>query len=219
MNDELEEINIDGEIVRDSFSTRAPKIKLNRFRYLFRDPSASFFLNLAVGFGLVAVLSWFAWSKIVGIIFLILAVLTCFGLARLLANRSTEFMHALLVPGIVVQENPPKILVLANLACGGASEEHWAVALADSRRTLRPFSKEVGTRIPCVAGFLGDGFNGSWDKMIVHPLTSGSGNKKKLQDALERLNDDDEWEILEGAVRDKKFPLIGKTIRLDPNSV
>jgi hypothetical protein len=65
-----------------------------------------------------------------------------------------------------------------------------------------------------VSAFLGSGDEGSWDKMISYPLTSGTGNMQKLNETLARLSDEEEWQILEDAIRQKKIPAIGKTLRL-----
>jgi hypothetical protein len=46
------------------------------------------------------------------------------------------------------------------------------------------------------------------------PLTSGTGSRKLLDEALARLNDEDEWRILNDAVEKKKVPTIGKTLHI-----
>ncbi len=208
-----EETIIDGDIVGGTFSSRAPKIKLNPVRFLFRDSTVylifKFFLLFAVIGGLVFAL----WSKIIGGILIAIALLIAFSIWRYISLRKIEFLNAVLCPGIVVHQKPPTVLILSNMACGGASEPVWGVKVEDCQ-SLRPFPNRIGTRIPCVTAFQGTGFGGSWDQMVSSPLTSGTGNRKKLDEALSRLNDEEEWQVLENAILREQYPEQGKTLQL-----
>ena len=212
MNDE-DPIVIDGDIVRGTFSTRAPKVKLNPIRYLFRDSTVYTIFKIFLFFAVVGGLALTFWSKIAGAILLVIAFVIALSIWHYLNLRKVEFQNAVLCPGIVVQQKPPTVLILADMSCGGSNEPVWGVHL-EYCESLRPLPNKVGQRIPCVSAFQGNGFSGSWDKMVCSPLTSGTGNKKKLKDALSRLSDEEEWQVLEFAIQQERFPEAGKTLRL-----
>ncbi len=212
MNDE-DPITIDGDIVGGTFSSRAPKVKLNPVRFLFRDSTVYFIFKIFLFFALVGALVLAFWSKVAGAILLVIALLISASIWRYISLRKVEFRNAVLSPGIVVAQKPPTVLILANMACGGSREPVWGVKMEECR-SLRPLPNKVGQRIPCVTAFQGSGMGGSWDKMVSSPLTSGTGNKKKLEEALSRLDDEEEWQVLEFAIQQECFPEIGKTLRL-----
>ncbi|MEM7601566.1 MAG: DUF3239 domain-containing protein, partial [Verrucomicrobiota bacterium] len=164
-------------------------------------------------FLLFAGLFFLFWSKIVGLCLLVLSILIAFVILRFINLRKVEFQNAVLSPGIVIAQKPPTVLILANMACGGSSEPIWAVKM-ENCRSLSPFPNQIGQRIPCVTAFLGSGFGGSWDAMVPNPLTSGTGDETELQEALSRLDDEDEWQVLEFAIHQKCFPKEGETLRL-----
>lgn len=212
MNDE-DPIVIDGDIVGGTFSSRAPKVNLNPVRFLFRDSTVYFIFKLFLFFALVGGLLFAFWSKIVGASLLVIALLIAVAIWRYISLRKVEFRNAVLCPGIVVAQKPPTVLILANMACGGSNEPIWGVKMEECR-SLRPLPNKVGQQIPCVTAFQGSGFGGSWDKMVSTPLTSGTGDKKKLAEALSRLDDEEEWQVLELAIQQECFPDLGKTLRL-----
>lgn len=213
MTDDEEEFIIDGDIVNGTFSSRAPKVKLNSVRLLFRDTTVNFFFKVFLFLFLVGGGVFMLWSKVAGSIFLILAVVTAIAIWRYISLRRIEYQNAVLCPGIVVSQSPPTVLILANMSCGGAGKPIWGVKMEESR-SFKPFPTEIGQRIPCVTAFQGSGFGECWDRMISSPLTSGTGNKKKLQEALSRLNDEEEWRVLEFAIQQERFPEGAKTLRL-----
>ena len=213
MKDDRDEIIIDGEIVNGTFSTRAPKIRMNPVRLLFWDATLFFVFKIFLFLFVIGSLIFVFWTKILGGIFLAIGLLAAVCIWRYVSLRKMEFKNAVLAPGIVTAQNPPTVLILTNMACGDAEAPVWAVELKDCR-SLSPFSAEIGTRIPCVTAFLGSGIGGSWDKMVSNPLTSGTGDRKLLDEALARLDDEDEWRILIEAVDKKKFPQLGKTLRI-----
>lgn len=212
MRDEFDEM---GDIVNGTFSGRAPKIKLDPLRLLRRDLALSLlfkiFLFFAIVGGALVAISW----KILGGILLVIAVLLAVLIWRFIGNRKTEFQNAVLSPGIVISESPPTVLILANMASDGEYGDApiWGVKKEDSR-SLEPFPNKIGQRIPCVTAFLGTRLEGSWDQMVSSPLTSGTGDRKKLEEALSRLDDEEEWRILEMAIQQNRIPEIGKTLRL-----
>ncbi len=213
MDENEDPIVIDGDIVGGTFSSRAPKVKLKPVRLLFRDSTVYLIFKICLFFAVVGGLLLAFWSKIVGAILVVIALLIAVTIWRYISLRKIEFQNAVLCPGIVVAQRPPTVLILANMACGGAKEPIWGVKMEDCR-SLKPLPNKVGQRIPCVTAFQGSGFGGSWDKMVSSPLTSGTGNKKKLADALSRLDDEEEWQVLEFAIQQECFPELGKTLRL-----
>ena len=213
MNNDQDEIIIDGDFVGGTFSSRAPKIKLNPVRFLFRDSTVFLFFRVFLFLAAVGGLVFALWSKIFGGILLAIALLVAFSIWRFTSLRKIEFQNAVLCPGIVIAEKPPTVLILANLACGGAKEPIWGVKMEDCR-SFGPYPNKIGQRIPCVTAFLGTGYGGSWDRMISGPLTSGTGDQKKLNEALSRLNDEEEWRVLEFAIQQECYPEMGKTRRL-----
>ena len=213
MNEDEDEIVIDGDIVGGTFSSRAPKVRLNPVRLLFKDSTVYLIFKIFLFIGVVGGVVFAFSSKIAGGILLVLALLIAVTIWRYISLRRVEFQNAVLCPGIVISQKPPTVLILANMACGGAKEPIWAVKMEDCR-SLRPLPNKVGQRIPCVTAFQGSGFGGSWEKMVSSPLTSGTGNKKKLEEALSRLDDEEEWQVLESAIQQECFPEIGKTLRL-----
>jgi hypothetical protein len=208
-----DDITIDGDIINGTFSCRAPKIRLEPVRFMFRSGTSLFLLKVFLFFAVVGGLVFILWSKIAGVILFLPALLIAFLLWRLIGLRATEFQNAVLCPGIVIAENPPTVLVLANLTSDGSPDPVWGVK-SESSKSLKPFKAIIGNRIPCAAGFLGDGLEGSWDDMVVNPLSSGTGDKAKLSEALARLDDETEWGVLEGAIERKMIPEYGKMLRL-----
>lgn len=209
---EHEDPGIDGDIVNGTFSTRAPKVEMSAMRLLSRDPSLGLLLKLMLFLLVVGVLLFALWSKIVGGLLIGLALLLVGFGHRYLGLRRTEFRHAVLTPGVVVAEKPPTVLVLANLATGGG-DPVWGVRIEECR-SFAPLDSRVGTRIPCVSAFLGDGVGGSWDQMVCQPLSSATGDPQVLGAALARLDDEEEWRVLEQAVAQQRIPGIGRTLRL-----
>lgn len=212
MNDE-DPVVIDGDIVGGTFSSRAPRVKINPVRLLFRDSTVYLIFKIFLFVAVVGSLVLAFWSKIAGAGLAVIAVLIAISIYRYISLRKVEFKNAVLCPGIVIAQRPPTVLILANLACGGSKEPIWGVKMVDCR-SLRPLPNKVDQRIPCVTAFQGSGFGGSWDKMVSSPLTSGTGNKKKLKEALSRLDDEEEWRVLELAIQQECFPELGKTLRL-----
>lgn len=208
-----DEIHIDGDIVNGTFSTRAPKVRLRPLRFLWRDSTLFLIFIIFLTLFITGCIVFYFWSKIAGGILVVISFLFAFIVWRFIELRRIEFKNGVLCPGIVVCENPPTVLILANMACGGATTPVWAVTAQDCR-SVKPFKCEVGNRIPCVSAFQGSGLGGSWDRMVANPLTSGTGDKNELSKALARLNDETEWHILQDAIRRKKFPEYGKTLRL-----
>jgi len=210
---EDDEFIIDGDFINGTFSSRAPKVKLNTVRFLFKDSSAFLLMIIFLFFALIGGLLFALWSKILGGMILVIALMVAALNWRYISVRKLEFKNAVLCPGIVIEERPPTVLILANMTCDGSGQKAWAVK-SENCRSLHPFPHQLGTRVPCVSAFLGSGDEGSWDQMISYPLTSGTGNRQKLHETLARLSDEEEWQILEDAIRQKKFPAIGKTLRL-----
>lgn len=215
MNTEEDKIIIDGDVVRGTFSSRAPKVKLEPVRLLFRDSTVFLIFKIFLFLAVVGGVVFAFWSKIAGGVLLVVALLIAVTIWRYISLRKVEFQNAVLCPGIVIAQKPPTVLILANMACGGTKEPIWGVKIEDCT-SLRPFPNKVGQRIPCVTAFQGSGYGGSWDQMVSSPLTSGTGDKKKLKAALSRLDDEEEWQVLEFAIQHQCFPEIGKTLRLQP---
>ena len=185
-------------------------------RLLFRDSMLFLVFKIFLFFFVVGIGVFAYWTKALGGIFVAIAVLLAITIWRYLSLRKIEFKNAVLNPGVVIARKPPTVLILANIACGGqkaAKEPIWAVEAVECR-SLEPLPAEIGTRIPCVTAFLGSGFSGSWERMVSTPLTSGTGSRKLLEEALLRLSSENEWRILNDAVERKKVPMIGKTLRI-----
>jgi hypothetical protein len=208
-----EEIIIDGEVVSGTFSSRAPKVKLNPFRLLFRDSILFLIFKILLLFVFVGSVVFAFWSKIAGGVLLVIALLVTVTIWRYISLRRVEFQNAVLCPGIVISQKPPTLLILADMSCGGTKQPIWGVKM-EKCTSLKPFRSNVGQRIPCVTAFQGSGYGGSWDQMVSSSLTSGTGDKEKLTEAMSRLDDEEEWQILEFAIQQKRFPEIGKTLKL-----
>lgn len=213
MNTEEDKTFIDGDVLRGTFSSRAPKVKLNPVRLLFRDSTVFLIFKCFLLFAVVGGVVLAFWSKIVGGVLLVISLLIAVTIWRYISLRRVEFENAVLCPGIVIAEKPPTVMILANLACGETEEPIWGVKIEECT-SLSPFRNQVGQRIPCVTAFLGGGYGGSWDQMVSSALTSGTGDKRKLSAALSRLDDEEEWQVLEFAIQQKCFPEFGKTLRL-----
>ena len=200
-----DEFYIDGEIVNDSFSSRAPHVELEPLRFLFRNNTAQFFVWILLGAFLLIVLSVVMGWLVFGVVVSLLFVMSTLVVSRMVAVRKIEFKNAFLAPGVLVSSDPLKIAILANMTCDGSGDERWAVHLTKTS-DVRPFKSHVGTRVPCVCGFLGDGTNGHWDGIIGTLLSDGCSNREILDRSLKRLNDPEEWGILETAVRQGRLP-------------
>jgi hypothetical protein len=199
-------MNIDGDIINGTFSTRAPKMNLKILRFILRDDSTRFIFNLGIFFCLVAALflylDWF-WVSLVPLSFL---ALIAYAIFRLVTLRRIEFKNAVLAPGIVVSQSPLEIVTIANLATGEATNDCWAVA-SSKCSSLSPLSDHIGSRIPCVVAFTGSGFSQSWDSMVTSIMTDGVRDFTGLNDCLERLENlaEEEWNILDKLRKDGRL--------------
>jgi hypothetical protein len=214
MKEDRDEIRIDSDIINGTYSTFAPKVTMNSARFLFRDCTLFLVFRIFLFFFVAGVVT-FVWLKILGGALIAIALLLAATVWRYLSLRKIEFKNAVLTPGVVIAQRPPTVLVLANLACDGRKTPVLGLKVEDCR-SLEPLSAEIGTRIPCVTAFLGSGLGGCWDKMVSNPLTSGTGDRQLLGQALSRLDDEDDWRILNEAVEQKNIPTLGKTLRLPP---
>ncbi|RYD72639.1 MAG: DUF3239 domain-containing protein [Verrucomicrobiaceae bacterium] len=199
-----EEIQDEGDIVNNSASTRAPKVRMNALRYFRRNSELGCVMNFVI-IGLIssAILLSVGWP-ITGGIALVLTILLLMTIFWCISLRKIEFQNALLVPGVVISSAPLRIAVLAEMSTGGGRSV-LAVKTIDCKETS-PFSKTVGTRVPCVAAFQGDGRNGVWDQVVASSLADGCGDIKILQRCLNRV-DEEEWKTLEAFISRTTFPV------------
>src|SRR5262245_53448118 len=108
-----DEITIDGDIdaVYGTFSTRAPKIRMNPVRFLIRDCTLFFAFKIFLFFFGVGTLTFVYWTKVLGGIFLAIGLLFAISIWRYLNLRKLEFKSAVLTPGVVIAHTPPTVLI------------------------------------------------------------------------------------------------------------
>lgn len=98
------------------------------------------------------------------------------------------FCHGLLIPGVVVLKDPLTIVGLADL--GKATEtkgQEFGLARA-SLWTLPNYSREVGTRIPCIANFSEEGRD-RFFYFSPYPVSHGTGDAFDLEQCMLRLGE------------------------------
>jgi len=95
-----EEITIDGDIVHGTFSNRAPKIRMNPLRLLLRDATLFLVFKIFLFFFVVGILAFVYWTKVLGSILVVIALLLAASIWRYLSLRKLEFQNALLTPGV-----------------------------------------------------------------------------------------------------------------------
>lgn len=201
-----------GEVVNSSFSRRAPGVKLDAQRYIMRDFTTKFYLYVSIVFLLGGLVSLALWSKIAGGIFLAISIFAGWIVWKVIQGRTIAFRAAVLAPGIVISEKPLEVLILTSMSTGMSDDPHWGLK-KETPGCIKPYTAKVGTRVPCVTSFQGEGPDYSWGSMVCDVLTTGTGKAADLNGAMARLDDEEEWQILEKAIAANKIPGIGETLR------
>jgi Protein of unknown function (DUF3239) len=186
--DEMDDIVIDGNEVRGTWSTCAAKIRLNPVRYLWsKDETRPFFqmwLVFAAGMILSFFLRWWIFAGIMAVLVLPLSFLLFW-----IFRRVAEIFHsAALTAGMVVSQNPLEFISIANMDTG-VGESAYAVKRVAIRR-LPCHSKAEGTHFPCVSGFQKGPAIERWGDFDPQPLSFGTGNVKLIQARKNKLGDE-----------------------------
>lgn len=197
-----------GNLAGGSFSSRAPRTKLNVVRFLFRDSTVFLILKIFLFFLVAGVLTLAFWVLWIGIGLILIAVVVGGTIWRYISLRQVEFMNAVLSPGLVINEKPLVVLVLADLSSDGRNGPVWAVKSIEVN-SVAPLRRKVGAKVPCVTAFQGSGLNGSWDNMICSLLTDGTGDKARIKEALDCF-EDEEWQMLSAVYAQDRFPALEK---------
>lgn len=193
----LRGLGIDGDIVNDTFSSRAPKVKLNKLRFALRNETMGFVFKIIAflsAFTLIFMIpGWYWISAFLGFV----VIFMFWAQNRYLNLRNIEFQNAVLAYGIVTAETPLTVVAMSNLSTSSSSGPIWAVQPIECK-SLMPLDARLGSKIPCVVAFQGDGFS-AWSSMVSHTLSDGTGDSQILNQRLERLDTEagNEWEILE----------------------
>lgn len=155
-----------------------------------------FTLLVIVGFsGYLFFTGHWIFASILAVISLLLLLFT------LNINSETVYENGLIIPAIIVNTNPLKIIVLADMR----SEEEQTLIWGCQKITLKnlPNHKiEIGEKIPCVSLF-GMAINGYRRHFEPRPISWGFKNPDYLSQAVELITNNEcpnftsEWEILE----------------------
>ncbi len=115
-------------------------------------------------------------------------------LTQLVATPTKAFQSGLLVPGLVVDVDPLKILVLAEMQTSEDFPVCWGLKmlkLKDWPDTM----PNIGDKIPCVTLF-GGSYKKVWTNMEPRPLLWGTNQPDVLTNAI-AVFEEREWSVLE----------------------
>ncbi len=112
---------------------------------------------------------------------------------QLIATPKMAFSSGLLIPGIVVETNPVKVLAMAEMQNNDDAPVCWGLKVLTSPKWPET-NPQIGERIPCVSLF-GGSYKGVWVNMEPRPLIWGTGDKEVLNNAISAI-DENEWEII-----------------------
>ncbi len=193
----------DGDIINNSFSTNAPKIRASFLRILKYDRSLAsafkgacvIFLIASAAIGgciwLYATGHW-VWGTLLAIIlFLFKQVIGMVFLGVCLAPRRIKQMYgnALLSPALIISEKPLRCLCTANLS-NGMGEDYVGVKIIEPSQL--PISTiKIGRAIPCVSTFEDGEHDDRWDDFSPSPIEWGTGDKNEVKRCMEKLDEDD----------------------------
>lgn len=124
----------------------------------------------------------------VGGLMVLLAPLLALGMAWTARKWTRHFCHGLLIPGVVVSKNP---LVVAGLADLGKNPEWKGREFGLARHdiwSLPNYSREVGTRVPCIAKFNEVGRDRFY-YFSPYPVSHGTGDEFDLEQCVQRLGE------------------------------
>ncbi|MBS9784046.1 DUF3239 domain-containing protein [Candidatus Gracilibacteria bacterium] len=138
-------------------------------------------------------------------------------------NNTTVYKNGLIVPAIIIDINPIKIIALANMC----SEENQKLIWGCQKITLKnlPNHKiEVGEKIPCVTMF-GIAIDGYRRHFEPRPISWGYKNPKYITEVVDLITNDDEcpnfnneWGILENLTNTmKEFEKENEVVFFDEN--
>jgi hypothetical protein len=207
------DVIVDSDIVRESFSTCAAKVRVNPVRYLWcRDEIRPFFqawLILAAVTTVTGVLRWW----IVAGILLMLTVTVAVFFWLIWRQVNLIFYNAALTAGIVVQQHPLEFISVANMGTGMDNNECAVKRVAV--RYLPCYPTEAGTQFPCVSGFQDGPTPELWGDFDPQPLSFGTGNRKLLR-ARENKLGSEAFAELRRIYEQRNFPRkAGELIWLD----
>jgi len=187
----------------DSFSTLPPEIKVSSMRLMTKHFALGCFFKIVLFFFIITAIFFALDWGVAGYIFGFLAVVLFVALSLLTKRIAFIFNNGLLVPGIVVEEGPLVLAVLANMDTAMEDEPVWAIKRLELSN-LPCAEGVIGEVIPCVAGFQGEGLV-AWDDFDADPLSFATANIEDLKKNVARI-DKEEIEILQKYIEEKKIP-------------
>jgi len=168
----------------DNYPTRARKIMWTQFLYavLFAVPAV------------VLIATGHIWWSILPA----LPSLWCLWIGFLHRNASPQAVYesGLLCGGIVVNESPLQIAVMAPMQTSETDPTCWGVMRFDIKE-LPLHAIKKGERVPCAVMFGGAmPFSGLWSMMEPHPVCWATADAALVGQAVQAI-DEEEWRTLE----------------------
>jgi Protein of unknown function (DUF3239) len=180
-------------------------LKPRFWRFHLHDSSwrtAYLFLFIVTPLGLLPI--WLGWTmlgssglktKVLGIalcgvggLMVLLGPLIALGMAWTAHACARTFRHGLLIPGVVHSSDPLEVVGLADL---GKAEDRKGKEFGLARTglwTLPNYSREVGTRVPCVADFSDEGPDRFY-YFKPYPVCHGTGDEFDLEICMQKLGE------------------------------
>ncbi len=198
-----DEMEPEGKIINDSFSTRCPKIKASRGRLLRYHPEINLLFKITLCTLLAAVtfvaLSWLILAILTGIL-----LIGEIWLLRFATTKQAEiYENALLTPGIIVTEKPIEVVVLANMNTGYTDGPIWATQLYRYKQLPLTEIKKGGI-VPCVSGFQGDEIE-KYERFTAGPLSFATKDIEAIKRNSTRF-EEDELKLLQTLVSNGNIP-------------
>ncbi len=193
---------IDGEIVNNSYSTLAPKIRASFWRYVRYDEVFRFAVLLALALALVAFvlggigdtleksggrgLATFGSVLVfLGGLSTLAAIAAGVLVWKVWKRLAVIFENGLLTPGIVLSSDPLRVAVMACMS-HGQGQPCWGIRRLDLDK-LPAHPHGPGTRVPFVSIFEPGELPDRWAGFNPCPISYGTGRKDRLDACVAKL--------------------------------
>ncbi len=124
----------------------------------------------------------------VGGLMILLGPILALGMVWMARKWARHFRHGLLIPGVVVSSKPLAVVGLADMGKDPEKKgREFALARADLW-SLPGHSREVGTRVPCVADFSNES-RGRFLYFSPYPIAHGTGDAFDLEQCMQRIGE------------------------------
>jgi hypothetical protein len=198
-----------GEFLNNSIATRAVNIEPDMRKVRRLDTYHQHYRNLLLGWSLsgLALLTggiglWRAEHPVWGGILAVLALPVLYIASKFPQTlKGDAYRNGLLIPGIITSLNPLTLTCLADVRTSGDDEDSpagqimWGVKqVVIKELTVQP--GKLGTQVPCVSLFGGEGENGEYYTAYeARPLAWGTDAAHIIRQAQEAI-DEEEWQLL-----------------------